>query len=393
MFSKILSNGETHVLGLMSGTSGDGIDGALVTFRADGGFSLRWNDSETFPPEVRKHLQRLMAGCTSRDVMLASTFVGSLYSRAANAFLSRHHETVTMLAAHGQTLDHDPDGLDWDGIPVRGSLQVLNAGLLAEETGIPVAYDFRTRDMAVGGQGAPLVPFGDLRFFGHLCKKGLLVLNVGGIANVTVIRPDSNTKIAGISAAFDTGPGNMLMDALADRLSGGAESFDRGGRIAKSGVSDPRLLAELLADSFLEKSPPKSTGRDRFGRLRLEGIRQSWCGRMPPEAMMSTLLDLTVESIGRAVEKFICPEGPLDLAIVAGGGASNEELVRRLSSRLSCVCPVRISRDFGVPVQAREAMGFAALGDALVRGVPANVPAATGAGRRVLLGAWVPGRA
>lgn len=390
MFSKSSVDPEMHVLGLMSGTSGDGVDGALVTFRSEGGFTLQWDDHFPFPLPVRERLQKLMSGCHARDVLRASSYLGTLYSRAVATFRDRHPEPVDLLAAHGQTLDHDPEGADWDGIPVRGSLQVLNAGLLAEESHLPVVSDFRIRDMAVGGQGAPLVPFGDLAFFGSLCRNGLVVLNVGGIANLTVIRPAVQSSEPRVSAAFDTGPGNMLMDALAERQSGGSECFDREGRLAASGAAHPGLLTELLEDSFLAKAPPKSTGRDRFGRPRLEELFQSWKDRISNASLMATLLDFTVESIARAIERFVAPDGPLDQVIIAGGGALNFELFRRLEKRVSSLCPLSRSDKFGVPVQAREAMAFAALGWAFARNQAGNIPVATGAVRPVVLGTWVP---
>ncbi|NLI76312.1 MAG: anhydro-N-acetylmuramic acid kinase [Candidatus Riflebacteria bacterium] len=387
MLTMMPIQGDLQVLGLMSGTSGDGIDGALVRFGADGGFRLLWHDSWPFPAAVRSRLQGLMAAATAREVLQAGTWVAGLYAEAVAAFRRRHRQPVDLLAAHGQTLDHDPSDQSWDGIPVRGSLQVLDASFLAERSGLPVVYDFRRRDMAVGGQGAPLVPFGDLRFFGGACRRGLVVLNVGGIANVTVIR---GGRVPRVTAAFDTGPGNMLMDALAERLTGGKQTYDAGGRLAAAGTTSPRLLATLLRDPYLAVDPPKSTGRDLYGRAREAKLWRAWGGKLATTDLMSTFLDFTVETIALAIERFVLPAGPVDETVIAGGGALNPELVCRLARRLESRCRLRTSDALGVPVMAREAMAFAALGDAFARGLPANVPVATGAARPVLLGCLAP---
>lgn len=407
-----LADDPINVLGLMTGTSGDGLDGALVRFDGRGGFQFLWHEAFPFPAAVRARLQALMTRAQAREVRRAAAYVAHLYAEGVAAFRARHSEPIHLLAAHGQTLDHDPDGDLWDGIPVRGSLQVLDAALLAERTGLPVTYDFRSRDLAVGGQGAPLVPFGDLRFFGARCRRGLAVLNIGGIANLTVIRPrpivepsrrgqlqsgspeeerTAERLAPTVVAAFDTGPGNMLMDALAARLSGGTRSYDEGGEMARAGRPLPRLLASLLRDPYLVRKPPKSTGRDLFGRPRESRIWRAWGRRASGADLMATFLEFTVETIVGALERFVLPEGPLDEVIVAGGGALNPLLVARLSDRLRDVCPLRRSDVCGVPVMAREAMAFAALGDAFVRGWPGNVPAATGARQPAVLGAFVPG--
>ncbi len=335
-----------------------------------------------------------MVNCSVEDSCLASGYVARLYSIAVKEFERTSAERIDLLAAHGQTLAHvPPSGLEWDGIPVAGSLQVLNGGQLAQETGIPVAYDFRVRDIAVGGQGAPLVPFGDLVFFGDVSPTDLGVLNIGGIANLTVIRKASGTRV---TQAFDTGPGNMLMDAWASKVSNGVIDFDDDGRMAREGTTCRPLLDHLLSDRFFHRPPPKSTGRDEFGENRLEAILAGETGFTPRTGltasdMMSTLLDLTVVSIVSSLKKFVFPDGRLPLLITAGGGALNSELVFRLQKEVGKDCQVVLSDRFGVPVFAREAMAFSALGDSLVRNRFSNVPAATGAREPVVLGSFAPG--
>jgi len=379
-----------RILGLMSGTSGDGIDGALVSFSPEGGFTLDWHEADAFSPAVRARLQTLMRSGGPEEMALAASWIAELYARAVETFRSRHPDScIDVLAAHGQTLAHVPDARTWDGIEVRGTLQVLNASLLSERTSLPVVFDFRSRDMAAGGQGAPLVPLGDVRFFGAEARNdSIVVLNVGGIANVTVIRPGKTGPE--VSAAFDTGPGNMLMDALAREISTGRKHFDRDGRIAASGRTDGDLLRELLADPFFGAIPPKSTGRDRFGEERFASIRNGTRGKISEPDLMSTLLDLTVQSIVDSIGTFVTPRGAVSSLFIAGGGALNGELCRRLALALPAGCRLRRSEECGVPASAREAMAFAALGEAFLRGRPGNIATATGAGRTVILGSLVP---
>lgn len=392
-------DGELFVLGLMSGTSGDGIDGALVRFPPAGqtGFELLWHDSWPFPAAVRERLQTLMRGCDADATALTAGYMAELHVHAVKEFRARHADPIDLLAPHGQTLAHVPHPTDWDGFKISGTLQALNPGWLAEKTGIPVASDFRSRDLAVGGEGAPLVPFADLQFFGHL-PGDTAALNVGGIANLTIIRHPASDKTASkatatqpiVTSAFDTGPGNMLIDAFILQKTAGREAFDRDGRRAAAGRTDDSLLGRWLNDPYFSRVPPKSTGRDRFGGHRLPELLQHVNPRLSENDLVSTLLDLTVVSIADAIERFVFPEGKLHRVIIAGGGAENRELVRRLAGRLPDHCKLDRSDQHGVPVFAREAMAFAALGAALLRGTTANIRQATGASKGVVLGSLTP---
>jgi len=375
-----------RILGMMSGTSGDGIDGALVQFEKDGSFSLLWHQEFPFDANIRTRLKKLMNGCSEDEIALANSWMALLYSAAVEKFRKAHVDKIDCIAAHGQTLAHIPQKRKWGGVPLTGTLQALSGSWLAEKTGLPVIYDFRSRDMAVGGQGAPLVPFGDLRFFGGL-PGDTVALNVGGIANITVIRRLPKPKVV---SAFDVGPGNLLMDALATKISSGKNCFDRDGKIAAAGKTCRQLLEELMEDPFFELVPPKSTGRDRFGQRRFESIWKKWNRKLSPQDLMSSLLNFTVEGIASSLEKYVLPNGKIDRMIVAGGGAKNYELIRRLKMRLRGKMQIRISDEFGVPASAREAMAFAALGEAFLRGIPAGIPAATGAKQPVILGAFAP---
>jgi len=376
-----------NILGLMSGTSGDGIDGALVSFKSNGEFALLWHQYYPFSPETKLRLRNLMRKCSADEAALAAAYVGKLYAKAVRTFFKRQKEPIDLLAAHGQTIAHHPLPLQWDEIKVTGTMQVINAAILSEELDIPVVSDFRIRDMAVGGQGAPLVPFGDLIFFGKALDSDFGVLNVGGIANVTIIRRRVKPLV---TQAFDTGPGNMLMDDLARIISNGKSEFDEDGKTAAVGKTNQALLHSLMQDPFIAAPPPKSSGRDRFGTTRLESIREKLSSRISNTDLMSTLLDFTVDSIALSMEKFVFPEGKISSLIIAGGGALNKEFCRRLCRKLASQCEIVKSDKFGVPISAREAMAFAALGYAFVKGIPSNIPAASGASKEVTLGVFTP---
>ncbi|MBF0408820.1 MAG: anhydro-N-acetylmuramic acid kinase [Candidatus Riflebacteria bacterium] len=386
----------TAILGMMSGTSGDGIDGALVNFYEDNKFELLWHDNFDFSREVREHIRKLMKSASSEDCAQAGSFMAELYYNAVASFRESHREKIDYLAVHGQTIWHAPECVTIAGKSVCGTFQAMNSSWLAEKAGISVISDFRSRDLAVGGQGAPLVPFADLRFFGGI-PGDTIALNIGGIANLTEIRHTKNsdasatgTNLPFVKNAFDTGPGNMLMDALIQKITNGMESYDNNGIIASKGKTDKKLLEELLSDDYFARKPPKSTGREKFGIAFLEDIlKNKFSGSNYPD-LMSTLLDLTVFSIADALEKHVFPSGEISQIILAGGGAYNSELILRLTEKVKKHCKICLSDDFGIPVSAREAMAFAALGEAFLKKIKSNIPAATGAHKQVVLGVFTP---
>ena len=387
MFKKNQKN--IKVLGMMSGTSGDGIDGALVEFAADGGFSLLWHDSMSFKDGVRKRIHGLMKSLSGEEVVLGNSYVAQLYAEACNAFLGRNEQAPDYIAAHGQTVFHTPELSNWDGYMVNGSLQLMNGSVLALKTGIPVVCNFREADMAAEGEGAPLVPFADACFFGRELEQDRIILNVGGISNITVLKKAQGSAM--ISAAFDTGPGNMLMDACCVQESEGKKHFDKNGEIAAQAEPDLGIVAEFLKDPYFSRKPPKSTGREKFGEHCLCTLIERFSKDATLSVKLSTLLEITVQSI---VDAVLDPELKISFPaqlIVAGGGALNSELMRRLSRKLNERCEVFCSDQFAVPVMAREAMAFAALGNAFLRRQAANVPIATGAKNPVILGQYHPG--
>jgi anhydro-N-acetylmuramic acid kinase len=323
-----------------------------------------------------------MKPCSSIEVTLGNSYISELYAKAFKSFITNDKDIPDYIAAHGQTIWHQPDSIEWDGIELRGTLQLLDAPLLAQKTGIPVINNFRSADMAVGGQGAPLVPYADLKLFGYLFPEDCIVLNIGGMANITAIH-----KINGIPqvvCAFDTGPGNVLMDLYMQTNKLG--KYDNNGELASKGKTIENILKDFMKDPYFSLPFPKSTGREHFNNNLLEKLKEF----TNVFDCMSTILDVTILSIAEAVKQiqrlinFPCK------MIVAGGGSKNLELINRLSKALEKYCKIYISNEFGIPVMAREAMAFAVLGKAFIEKESGNVLCATGANKSVILGQLSP---
>ncbi len=361
-------------IGVMSGTSLDGVSTALVRLHADpDGVELVRFRQEPYAPAERDAVIAAIARGSARDlallhVALGERFAGAVLGLLADAGVTPHD--VAFIASHGQTVWHEPG---------RATLQLGDPAVLAERLGVPVVSDFRARDVAAGGQGAPLVPLADVMLFGHP-ERGRLLLNLGGMANVTWVPCRGVTDGA---LAFDTGPGVAVIDAVTRRVDPEA-AFDRDGERARRGRAVARVLDELLTDPYFAAPPPKSTGRERFGlpladRL-LELVRAA--GGSNNDAV-ATATALTVETVARALERW-CP-GPPDTEVVAsGGGARNPALVEQLVARVR-PRPVLPFDELFFDGDAKEAVAFAYLGWLTRRGLPGNLPAATGArGPRVL---------
>jgi len=349
------------VAGIMSGTSLDGIDVAIVEMPARRVLAFR---STPYPAKVRDRILAVSNTETHTAAISRLNYeLAELYARAVNR-LGR----VDLIGCHGQTVYHEGG---------RNTLQLGEAAVLAERTGAPVVSNFRARDIAAGGQGAPLVPYVDYLLFRHPRRKRI-ALNIGGIANITVIPPAARPDQI---LAFDTGPGNMVMDALAREFTRGRQNYDRGGRIAASGRVDRGLLKELLRDRYYRLKPPKSAGREEYGTAFVQRMKSS--GNSLPD-LIATATVLTAATIAGAVT----PYAPADL-IVSGGGAHNPRIMVHLASMLPGVT-IATTSDFGVDIDAKEAIAFAVLAYATWRGKPSNVPSATGAKRPVLLGSVTP---
>lgn len=368
-----------ELLGLMSGTSMDGVDVARV--RVTGrlpGLHVRCLSFRTlpYPRGLAADLRRVAGrGASFEDLAGLDRRVADAFSRAAVFEAGKGH--VSAIGSHGQTVFHRAR----EGTRSAATLQIGDGDAIAERLGVPVVSDFRRRDVAAGGHGAPLTPFADWVLFRSWRREGA-VLNIGGIANVTIL----SSRLAEIRG-FDTGPGNCLMDAAVRRATGGRKGYDADGRLAARGKADEKILARLLRHPFFGERPPRSTGPEVFS--------PDWCGRVPGFTRLAladrlaTLAELTARSVAGALGRF-APRRVRTLW-VAGGGAENPDLMRRLARALTPLS-VRRSDETGVPARAREAMAFAILAEAHLAGFPAGLPAVTGARRACILGKLSPGR-
>lgn len=382
--------GATRAIGLMSGTSADGIDAALVALWEEGGrLRVRLERFLTmpYPPEARALLFEAFADRTTvSGVCRLNALLGELFAEAALEVARQAGAAmgdVRFIASHGQTVWHAPDPVSLAGREVRATLQLGEPCVIAERTGRQVVADFRPRDVAAGGEGAPLVPYVDYLLFAD-AERARAVQNVGGIGNVTYLPAGAGPEAI---VAFDTGPGNLLIDAAVTRLTGGEERQDTDGALARAGRADVAVLRELLAHPYFRRAPPKSTGRELFGATFLDEI---WPKFSSPADLVATLTEFTAASIERSYQEWLTPRGRVDEVILGGGGARNPALVEALRCRLAPAV-LRMPEAFGIGADAKEAIAFAVLGYETLRGRASNVPEATGARHPVVLGKLIPG--
>jgi anhydro-N-acetylmuramic acid kinase len=369
------------VAGVMSGTSADGINVALAELTGSRPkLKLLGHLEFPFPAAVRRAILAAMNAEQARvaDLARLNFLLGHLYTGAVAAAARKFKVKVELIGCHGQTLYHQGEPQPFLGRKLAVTWQTGEAAVMAERLGAPVVSDFRPADLAAGGKGAPLVPFLDYLLYRDR-RLGRIVQNIGGIANLTAIPPAAPP---GQLVAFDTGPGNMVIDAVTERLFG--RPFDRDGRIAARGHVLKRALDEILRRSFFRRPPPKTAGREEFGREFVgEFIRL--CGRARKEDVVATATGLTARSIAGSIGRFL--QGSYAELIVSGGGAENPTLLRMLQREVGALgLRIRRSDEFGLPAAAKEAVAFAVLAYQTWHRRPGNIPSATGASRPAILG-------
>jgi anhydro-N-acetylmuramic acid kinase len=393
------------VAGVMSGTSADGINVALVRIKpgrsAKPGaarqllpaIQLIGHAEYPYPADVRTAILAAMNAEQARvaDLARLNFLLGELYADAVLKTARRFRQRIELVGCHGQTLYHQGDAQAFLGRKVSTTWQSGEAAIIAARVGVPVVSDFRPADMAAGGKGAPLVPYLDYLFFRDTNAGskaiGRVIQNIGGIANLTSIPANAAAKNI---FAFDTGPGNMVIDAVTEALFG--QRFDKGGQIASSGNVIEPVVKNVLARSFFRAKPPKTAGREEFGREFVQEFLRE-CRGAPKRDIVATATALTAQSIADAVERFVigrsnaAPRHNYREMIVSGGGARNKTLTNMLSESLAAFgIQLKFTDEFGLPAQAKEAVAFAVMAYETWNRRPSNVPSATGAKRPAILG-------
>ena len=392
------------VAGVMSGTSADGINVALVKFSSAAAspplsargrgrprhtfHTLLAHEEYSFRAPVRRLILELMNAELARvaDLARLNFLLGELYAEAVIKTARKHRAKVDLIGCHGQTLYHQGTAERFLGRKLAVTWQTGEGAVIAARVGVPVVTDFRPADMAAGGKGAPLVPFLDYLFYRAQGRSGAdrIAQNIGGIANLTAIPAGASL---GQVLAFDTGPGNMVIDAVMDELLG--RRYDRNGKVAASGKALDRVLAQLMRAPFFRQKPPRTAGREEFGREYVARFLQLCDGASKPD-VVATATALTARSIADAVERFVIPRfgaRRVRQMIVSGGGAKNPTLMAMLRRELEALrIGLHFSDEFGLPAEAKEAVAFALLAHETWHRRPSNVPSATGAKRPAILG-------
>ncbi len=396
------------VAGVMSGTSADGINVALVRFASDragrargpsphknlhSDFTLLAHEEYPFPAPVRRAILEMMNAELARvaDLARLNFLLGELYAEAVAKTARKHRVKLDLVGCHGQTLYHQGAPQRFLGRKLAVTWQTGEGAVIAARLGVPVISDFRTADMAAGGKGAPLVPFLDYFLYSdqHVAR---IAQNIGGIANLTAIPAGASLREV---LAFDTGPGNMVMDAVMEELFG--KRFDRDGKVAASGRVLDGVVAKLVRAPFFQQKPPRTAGREEFGREYVARFLQLCHGASKPD-VVATATALTARSIADAVERFVLPRFVIPRTaarrkqanhqmIVSGGGAKNPTLMAMLRDAVTQLgIKLHFSDEFGLPAEAKEAVAFALLAHETWHRRPSNVPSATGAKRAAILG-------
>lgn len=387
-WDQLLEKKSHIVIGLMSGTCTDGVDAALVEIEGNGmNTKVRLLSFLTIPyeEELRNLLLRIASGSYggSYEISKANVLLGHLFAEACVAVCEKGNmpiEKIDFIGSHGHTIFHQPKEELYFGHLIQSTLQIGEAAIVSERMKCPVIADFRVRDMAAGGLGAPLVPYTEYLLYSEI-GKNIALQNIGGIGNITYLPADGDrNKIL----AFDTGPGNMIIDALAAIYTKNLQTFDEGGKIAANGKVQPELLTWLLQDSYIHSVPPKTTGREHYGEgFVTEILKQIAIRKISLVDCIATTTMFTAKSIELNVTNQL-PKIP-ECLIIGGGGSQNRTLLRFIKSCLS-QCKVMTNEDLGMDSNAKEAIAFAILANESLYGICNNIPSATGAEHGVVMG-------
>lgn len=392
MLEEIRSKPVRRVVGLMSGTSVDGIDAALVeiggTDEAPEVRLVAFED-RPWPEKVRRQIFPLFRPETATvdKIGYMNFLMGEIYAQSVSSVVEKAGLTladIDLIGSHGQTIWHAPEVCGKDGFPVRFTVQIGEGSVIAARTGVPTVSDFRVADMAVGGQGAPLVPFSEYLLY-RRPGETILLQNIGGIGNMTVLPGDEGPEAV---YAFDTGPGNMIIDAVVSALTGGAKTYDAGGAMAAEGRVDEALLAMLQQDPYYDMPLPKTTGRELFGVQYVGKILDYQRAHGLSDAdVLATVTDLTAWSIADGYARYVLPRRQAAELVVGGGGSYNATLLGFLRTRFAPYgVQVRTQEDLGWSSDAKEAVAFALMADCCVREKPNVLPSVTGARAAAIMG-------
>jgi anhydro-N-acetylmuramic acid kinase len=392
MLEKIKNKKTIRVVGLMSGTSVDGIDAALIEITGDpydGNTRLCAFENKPFTEGIRSGIFDLFhqEKATVDKIGYMNMLLGELYADAVFSVVKKtglEIEDIDLIGSHGQTIYHHPQVSETYGYPIRYTVQIGEGAVITARTGIPCVSDFRVADMAVGGQGAPLVPFTEYLLYRE-AKESILLQNLGGIGNITVIPAACDISEV---YAFDTGPGNMIIDGLVSCFTDGHKTMDRGGELAKAGIVQPELLAKLCRHDYFDQKPPKTTGREMFGGEYILGLYNRIMERGISFAdAIATATEFTAWSIAYSYENYIRPFHPANRIILSGGGSYNDTLVAMIRTRMmEWKVDTVIQEELGHSSDAKEAVAFALLAACTISGKYNTIPKVTGADRPIIMG-------
>lgn len=365
------------IISIMSGTSVDSIDACLLKIFEDLSFEIIGSYSLGYPKEIKNKILKLANNIGDiKEVCRMNFVIGELFAETANLLIKKTNikkEEIDFISTHGQTICHIPEKEQIAEIETRSTLQIGDISVISEKTGIMTIGDFRTKDIAAGGQGAPLVPFADKILFG--LDKNRLIQNIGGISNVTVLSKDCDIF------AFDNGVGNMLIDYFTQKLFN--KPFDKDGELASKGNIDELWLKKLLKEPYYKKHPPKSTGRELFNNNYAENIFKS--APINPKDIVATITKLTARVIANSYKDFIFPKTTIAEVVLGGGGAYNKTLIKFLEEELPTI-KIKTHQDYNIPNKLKECIAFAYLGYFTLIKQPNNIPSCTGANYPVVMG-------